>query len=162
MVTDKGREEGVFPSSVPPLSRQEVELAVLQSCPQGRAAHLHLPHPGPALLYCPGKVQGWLSQGWQQMKGRDRYPLVILLGSSSSAFQERSGKREGRGSLLVEATTQQTRDRAGSPTRTLSLTCNPHIVGQLYSAAQARLVGALLRTTGGEGQESISPCWLWV
>lgn len=155
MVRDKGREEGVFPSSVPPLSRQEEELA-LHSRPQGRVAHLHLPHPGPALLRCSGKVQGSISQVLQQVKGRDRSPsLVVLLGSSSSACDQRSRQKAS----FVEATTQQTRDRAGSP-HEHSLIRNPHIVGQSYCADQMRCSVGSAECHSSEGQADTSPCWL--
>jgi hypothetical protein len=39
-------------------------------------AYPQSPHPGPALLCCPGEVQDSLSQVLQLMRGRDRSPMV--------------------------------------------------------------------------------------
>lgn len=53
IVMDEGGKEGVPPSSTPPPSRQEAGLVFLHSAQP--------PQPGPALLCCPGEVQGLLS-----------------------------------------------------------------------------------------------------
>lgn len=85
------------------------------------------PGAGPALLrVAAGKGYGQFSHSLHPRE------------NSYSAIDD-EGKRERRGSLPQDATSQLIRVRPGSPTCTHAgqLTCNSHIKGRLYSDAQA-------------------------
>lgn len=81
------------------------------------------------------------------MRGRDSSPFLVILGPVLSA---KGGHRigEGRGHLSL---VQQTRGSTHFPT----VTCNPDIQVQLYSAVQTRYRPVLLSATTGKGQDQL-------
>lgn len=97
-----GGEEGVFPSYSPVPSRQGAG-----------PAHLQPSHWGPALLCCPGKVQGLLSQLMHRVEGRANSPML-----ESSGLAHPYSCHLGQFHMRCRAVLQLVKDRVGSPALT--------------------------------------------